>query len=237
MDSYSSKLIIFTGAGISSESGVSTFRGSPNSLWNNHDINRICNEITWERNFIEVHEFYNNLRSSMLSKEPNKGHEFIKELTDTYGSENVLLVTQNIDTLFEKVGLNPLHVHGRIDELNCTRCGEIWYKKDDFNIKNDRCPNRKCNSIKAIKPNVVFFNGQAPNYIKMWDIFNHTMNKNTLVLIIGTSGEVISISDLIANTPCKKVLCNLEVSKNIDDSIFDKVYYNKISSSIKKIKE
>ena len=108
--------------------------------------------------------------------------------------------------MLERVGIEPLHVHGELTKMECESCGYSWdigYK--EFDITKDRC--LKCNSLKAVRPKVVFFGGTAPNYPDMWSLLGYTMSADTICIVIGTQGNVISIEGNFANTPCKKILC------------------------------
>ena len=214
------RLIFFSGAGLSQPSGISTFRDS-DGLWENHNVEDICNEKTWKKNFELVHDFYNKRRTQLNEVEPNIAHNTIKEIIDKIGSENVYNLTQNVDDLFSRLDCPNTQLHGELTKMECTACGNIWeigYKS--FNITEDRCT--KCNSLKGVKPHIVFFYGQAPNYSIMYDAFDHLYNKDTIVVIIGTMGNVVPIQHYIQNKPCKKILCNMEESPHINENDFEK---------------
>ena len=116
------KLIIFSGAGISAESGINTFRDT-NGLWENHSIKEICSEYTWKQNFEAVHSFYNQRRVQLSEVQPNNAHKVVATLKKQYG-EDCYVITQNVDDLFERVGCKDvLHVHGELGKMECTACG------------------------------------------------------------------------------------------------------------------
>jgi len=230
------KIIIFSGAGLSAPSGISTFRGDT-GLWNDMDVDVVCNQRTWKANANAVHDFYNSMRTKLQSTEPSEGHNGIADIVQEYGKENVYVITQNIDNLLEKANADCLHVHGELTKMECEACGNRWdigYKEWDY--ENDRCP--KCDSKKAVRPGIVFFGGQAGMYSYMWRAFEHTMNKDSIVIIIGTAGNVVSVEENLIGTPCKKILCNLKPSGdiNVKKCAFDKVYYESIETGIDKIK-
>ena len=193
------KIFIFTGAGISAESGLSTFRGE-DGIWNNYDLNKVCNYNYLSSNVRnneirkEIFSFYQNLYELVCKAKPNKAHDVCYEIQQKYGIENVVIMTTNVDDLHEKSGAkNVLHLHGSINEMLCIACANIWaIKKIDF---QERCP--KCNS-RVTKPNVVFFGEYAPNYKKLYS-FLHPKNTNDkdILLVIGSSLEVISVDKLI----------------------------------------
>lgn len=227
------KIIIFSGAGISQPSGISTFRDS-NGLWENHKIEEICNENAWKNNFEAVHKFYNQRRTQLAEVQPNIAHKTVAKIIEKYGEENVINVTQNVDDLFERAGVEALHLHGDLTRLKCEACGHNWsVGHQAFNIETDRCS--KCNSLKAVRPDIVFFYGHAPNYIEMYKAFDYTMHKNSIVIVIGTMGNVVNISQMLWSTPCKKILCNMEESEYIKTDNFDAVYYESVETAIHKI--
>ena len=229
------KIIIFTGAGISSESGIRTFRDT-NGLWENHNIEEICTQSSWKRNFEIVHKFYNQRRVELGQVHPNKAHKIVADMKAMYG-DDCYVVTQNVDDLFERAGCDDvLHVHGELSKMECTACGCIWdigYKA--FNIEIDRCP--KCNSLKDVKPYIVFFGGHAANYRKMYEIFESAHHKDSIAVVVGTMGNVINIESLLEYKLCKKILNNLEPSEYIDEALFEKVYYENATTALDKIKE
>lgn len=195
------KILIFAGAGISAESGLSTFRDK-DGLWTKYDINKVCTYRTLlaakddldKRKYI--FDFYNDIRKSIHTAIPNKAHIEIASWQKKYGTDRVKIVTANIDDLFEKAGCEEVvHVHGDIQNMLCIGCGNIW-KVSEAGYKHDeRCP--RCNS-RQTKPNVVFFGEQAPHYLTMQQIFNIKRRaENDLLLYVGSSQNVIPPSRLI----------------------------------------
>lgn len=236
MPKYDKKIIIFSGAGISQPSGIETFRDS-DGTWANKDVNVVCNEYTWKQNFQEVHDFYNERREQLDVVEPNIAHKTVAKIIEKYGKDNVFNITQNVDDLFERAGAEALHVHGSLTSMECIACGTKWeVGHQPFNTETDRC---KCNSLKGVRPDIVFFNGQAPKYADMWKAFNHTMNEDTIAVIIGTMGNVVSVEQMLFATPCKKILCNMAPSPDINTKKlnFNKVYYESIETAIHKIEQ
>jgi len=238
-------IIIFTGAGLSAESGISTFRDS-NGLWENHKIEDVCSEYSWKRNFDLVHDFYNQRRTQLKEVEPNEAHYNIQKIQEQYG-DKVKIITQNVDDLLERAGCkNVLHVHGELDKMECQNCAHIWnmnYKEwDTFKME---CPN--CSSDE-IKPFIVFFGGQAPNYKKMFKTFDSLYsNLNTILIVIGTMGNVVDIASIIGTNNSyysKKyikevevytILNNLEKSEYLPEELFDKIFYENATTATNKI--
>ena len=227
------KIIIFSGAGISQPSGIKTFR-DVDGLWEHHDIKEICHEKTWKKNFSLVHQFYNQRRQQLKEVVPNIAHETVKRIVDKYGKDNVYNITQNVDDLFERAGTQALHLHGDLTKMHCQACGHKWeIEYEEFNVDTDRCPS--CNSLKAIKPDIVFFEGSAPMYSYMYRAFEYALNPDTIVVIIGTMGSVTPIEKMLDKKPCKTILCNIEPSSDLPEKYFDKIYYEDIVTAITKI--
>lgn len=232
------KIIIFSGAGLSAESGISTFRDL-NGLWDNHKIEEICNEATWKQNFSAVHDFYNQRRVQLASVEPNEAHKTIKGLHDKFG-EDLFIITQNVDPLLERAGIpreNILHLHGFLTEMQCTACGNIWdIEYSEFNTETDRCP--KCNSLNGVKPNIVFFGGSAPMYTYLYRALDYLEHPLSKLVIIGTLGNVLPVDSFTQHIhKSKKILNNLEKSEYIDDSNFEHVFYEPATIALPKIEE
>jgi len=233
------KIVIISGAGISSESGISTFRGN-NGLWENHKIEEVANYLTWKQNFDLVHKFYNERRAKLKEVEPNYGHYFFTSLTNKYKVQHF---TQNVDDLLERSGHpkedspnSPLiHLHGFLTEMHCEDCGYIWnvgYNK--FDGGDDQCPN--CPSKMAIKPNVVFFNQSAPMYAYLWDALD-SIEENDIIIIAGTMGNVLPIEPMLRPLNCKKILNNLEPNISINDDIFDLVLYKPLTKAVPEMED
>lgn len=219
------KIVILSGAGISAESGISTFRDS-DGLWEKHNINEICMAgcLNWNRE--NTLAFYDKRREDLKDKEPNLAHIMISQLQKKY-PEKIAIITQNVDDMFEKAGCeNILHVHGFLKELSCMKCSfikEIGYEKQN---RDELCPT--CNAY--LRPNIVFFGEPAPRYS---DLYIH-MEDCKLFVCIGTSGAVINV-DMLAQWAEYNILNNLEYSNLINDTYFDEVYYEKATIAVPRI--
>ena len=235
LDEFDRKIVILTGAGLSSPSGIKTFRGD-DGLWNGYKVDEVCNIDTWKRNFEKVHKFYNELRNNIKIAKPNKGHKGIAEviskygLFKAYGGGEVIPITQNIDDLLERAGIEEvMHVHGKIQDMHCQDCGQIFtWGWRDFIPYKDVCPT--CKS-KWVKPSIVFFGESAPMYSYMKRAFEALKNPMSIFIVIGTSGKVVNLNRVL-DYPCKKILCNLEASSEIDHTKFDKVYFTSVEDAI-----
>lgn len=189
------KLVVFSGAGMSAESGISTFRDS-NGLWENYDIQQVATPEAWERNPALVQRFYNERRKNILEAQPNEAHQYIAKLQDHY---DVQVITQNIDDLHERAGSqNVLHLHGNIrlakssgpDAQYTTQFYEVNGWKLD--LEQDFCPNGY-----PLRPHVVWFGEAVPAYeeairlVQSADIF----------IVIGSTLSVYSVAALVHEIP------------------------------------
>ena len=176
------RIVFLTGAGISQESGIPTFR-SETGLWNNHPVEDVATIEAFQKNPDYVHDFYNQMRPSLFEKQPNPAHLSITKLQNNYDAE-VHIITQNIDTLHEKAkSKNIYHIHGSINELVCQNCGHIITTWSDASTET-QCP--QCETQGFIKPNIVFF-GETPLYM---DKAEHLLRTCDLFISVGTSGVV-----------------------------------------------
>jgi len=229
------RIVILSGAGLDAPSGIQTFRGE-GGLWNGSKIEDICNELVWKENIKLFHEFYNERRVHLGNVNPNPAHYAIKKIIDKYGKENVYNITQNVSDLFERIDCETLHLHGELTKMSCEECGNIWdIKYNTFDVEKDICP--ECHSSKAIRPNIVLFNGPAPMYAYLKRAIDYLNNPDSIIVVIGTMGNVVPINRYIKNKPCKKILCNIEPSIDLPESMFDDIYYESVDTAILKIEK
>ena len=178
------RIVILTGAGISSESGIPVFR-QETGLWEEHKVEDVATPEGFYRNKDLVHNFYNERRDASIKAQPNEGHKAIARLQKYWQEHggNVFLVTQNIDNLHEKGGSNQVcHMHGELLSLLCEKCGH----RHSFNLHSSVdsiCP--KCKE-KSMRPDIVFF-GEMPYFM---DEIESELLKCSLFVSIGTSGVV-----------------------------------------------
>ncbi|MDC4794825.1 SIR2 family NAD-dependent protein deacylase [Acinetobacter baumannii] len=192
---HMTKLVVFSGAGMSAESGISTFRDS-NGLWENYDIQQVATPEVWERNPALVQRFYNERRKNILEAQPNEAHQYIAKLQDYY---DVQVITQNIDDLHERAGSqNVLHLHGNIrlakssgpDAQYTTQFYEVNGWKLD--LEQDFCPDGY-----PLRPHVVWFGEAVPAYeeairlVQSADIF----------IVIGSTLSVYPVAALVHENP------------------------------------
>jgi NAD-dependent deacetylase len=221
------ELIVFSGAGLSAESGLPTFRGA-NGLWEGIPIRTVCDIETWRDNFEAVHNFYDARREAGAKAEPNEAHRTIAAWQKAWLGRTHLL-TQNIDRLLERAGCTDvIHLHGDIRLLWCVDCGHEW------EIKNNRydrkgCPS--CASAYSVKPGVVFFGEKAPRYNDLYDIVADLRAEDT-VIVIGTSGTVLPADRLFAHSKAYSILVNLEPGEQMDEKAFSERRYGPATHQI-----
>ena len=228
------KILFFSGAGLSADSGLSTFRDA-NGLWDRYNIDEVCDYRTWKQNYELVHEFYSARREEYKDAKPNKMHEMIADIQKMY-PDSTTIITQNVDTLLEKAGCKDvMHVHGRIDYIHCVHCFEKIYIEDEF--KHDIVCKCGC---KKFKPSIVFFNEAAPLYRDMYRAFE-SLSRGDMVVVVGTNGSVVPIDMILGDkkSGCKadRILCNLEKSEYIDEANYDFVFYEKAADAAGKIRD
>ena len=202
-------IVILTGAGISAESGLATFRAS-DGLWNNHRVDDVATVEGFARNPAYVHDFYNELKQELQKAEPNEAHLAITRLQKEYPA-NIYVITQNVDTLHEKAKNNNIfHIHGVINQAICLNCGHILEGFGDVDTETI-CKN--CNIQGMMKPNIVFF---GENLLYM-DEVDSLLRKCDLFLSVGTSGVVFPAASFVQTAKyygATTIEFNLETTSN-----------------------
>ena len=179
------KVVILTGAGISAESGLQTFRDS-DGLWEGYDIYEVATPEAWDRNPALVQEFYNMRRKSVLEANPNDAHVALVKLEEKY---DVTIVTQNIDDLHERAGsTNVIHLHGIITKAQSSKNPNLLYDIDGWELKMGEC----CALGSQLRPHVVWFGEAVP----MMETAAKISSKADIFLIIGTSLAVYPAASL-----------------------------------------
>ena len=224
------RIFILTGAGISAESGLATFR-SANGLWNNHKVEDVASIEGFERNPALVHDFYNNLKTEVQEVEPNSAHLAISKLQDNYPAE-INIITQNVDTLHEKAGnRNVYHIHGQINQAVCLNCGHVLETWGDVDTETV-CPN--CQVSGMMKPNIVFF---GENLLYM-DKVESLLRQCDLFVSIGTSGVVYPAAGFVQSAKyygADTMEFTLETTSN--NYLFDKHIYGKAGETFPRFVE
>lgn len=199
------RLVVLTGAGISAESGLRTFRGN-DGMWEHENIEDVCTPDALRRDPKRVKDFYNFLRKGLPNHQPNAAHLALAELEERLGDE-FLLVTQNVDDLHERAGSKRvLHMHGDLMKLRCTGSGE-----HEFSFTGEETLETKCPICGAkTRPDIVFF-GEVPLYM---DQIQDALRECDEFVYIGTSSVVYPAAGFksFAKSFGAKVTClNLEI--------------------------
>lgn len=215
------RTIFFSGAGLSADSGVPTFRG-PGGIYRNRPVEEWLTGENYSREPFrsEIDAWYDARRQHLSRCEPNAAHHGITEYARRH--PETIVITQNVDDLLERAGLpedKVIHVHGSIVHLRCRSCGNrirIGYHRDP----EASCAAGGCGGI--LRTDVVLFGEMAPLYREMWQTLAEQGPDDALV-VIGTHGSVIGIGETARNLPGLRILNNLHASETIDESAFDVV--------------
>ncbi|PHS34385.1 MAG: NAD-dependent deacetylase [Sulfurovum sp.] len=200
------KIYILSGAGLSAESGIKTFRDH-DGLWENHSVEEVCSVEGWERDRQKVSDFYDARRADLENKEPNAAHIALANLKKTYPN-NIVMLTQNVDDLLERAGCpEVIHLHGTLTDLRCESCKtefEVGYESQE----GKQCP--ECHSDN-VRHNVVMFGEDAPKYA----FLNVLTRAADMLVVLGTSGQVINTASL-AQAVKNSIISNLDADPSID---------------------
>ncbi len=183
-------LVVLTGAGMSAESGIRTFRDM-GGLWEEFDVMEVASPRAWENNPELVMRFYNERRKKLFEAEPNPGHKGLVELEKYF---NVHIITQNVDDLHERAGSkNVLHLHGELKKARSTADPSLIYEMDSWELKiGDRCEKGS-----QLRPHIVWF-GEAVHAIQDAALICQTAE---IFVVIGTSLNVYPAAGLIDYAP------------------------------------
>lgn len=175
-------IVILTGAGISAESGLATFRGE-DGLWEGHHVEDVATPEAFNRNPALVQRFYDLRRNALTTVQPNAAHKALARLDRLWPGE-LLIITQNVDDLHERAGTQRLlHMHGELTSALCLACNERMYWDQPLG-DHPACLN--CGSFGSLRPDIVWF-GEMPYHM---DQIETALNNADLFLSIGTSGAV-----------------------------------------------
>jgi len=212
------RIVILTGAGLSAESGLGTFRGA-DGLWDHFNIEEVATPEGFARNPVKVHDFYNMRRGWLKAAKPNAAHHALARLEQAHSGE-VLTVTQNIDGLHEAAGTKHLiHMHGELGRALCARCGTSMPWASDLSL-TIACP--VCHKAGFLRPDVVWF-GEMPREMER---ITEALGRCDLFVSVGTSGAVYPAAGFVAearNAGAHTVELNLDPSDGA--SLFTETRY------------
>lgn len=189
------RIVVFTGAGVSADSGISTFRDS-DGLWANYRIEDVCTPEALRNNRAQVIEFYNMRRRESLTKSPNAGHKAIAEMEQW---ADVCVVTQNVDNLHEQAGSSRvLHLHGELMKLRSERNPDLIY---DINDGWEQDLDARAEDGALLRPHIVFFGESVP----MFDAACKIVESADILIVVGTSLAVYPAASLVYYVRDRKV--------------------------------
>jgi NAD-dependent deacetylase len=184
------KIVALTGAGISAESGLATFRGS-DGLWEGHRVEDVASPEGWARNPELVLDFYNQRRAAARAAQPNAGHLALVALEQDF---DVVIITQNVDDLHERAGSsNVMHLHGKLFESRSTRYEDLVYPMTSDRIELGDL----CEKGHQLRPNIVWFGEQVP----LMELAADEAATADIFLVVGTSLQVYPAANLVHYAP------------------------------------
>jgi NAD-dependent deacetylase len=218
-------IVVLTGAGISAESGISTFRAA-DGLWENHPVEQVASPEGFASNPQLVHEFYNQRRSQLLSEQtkPNPAHTALAKFEHDFPGK-FLLITQNIDNLHERAGSeNLVHMHGELLKMRCMNSLIVYDIRENISF-DTHC--RCCRSAGNLRPHIVWF-GEMPFHMNQ---INKALESCELFVAIGTSGNVYPASGFYQTAKIRRAH-TVELNLEETGSGFDQHIYGRASQTV-----
>ena len=213
------KVCILTGAGISAESGIKTFRDA-DGLWEGHDVQQVASPQGWTQDMDLVLDFYNKRRAQLKDVKPNLGHTDLKRLESKY---NTVIITQNVDNLHERAGSsNIIHLHGELTKVRSIKSRELIYKWDNDLNRGDLCEEGH-----QLRPHIVWFGEQVP----MLETAINEIVDCDVCMVIGTSMQVYPAASLVSYLPKHAQVFYIDPQPALNYEL------NSISSRLEVIKE
>lgn len=187
------KIVFFTGAGMSEESGIPTFRTGENSIWDKYDPDVYCHVKSWSKHKEKMLDFGNELRQIIEKCLPNDGH---KQIANLEKDHDVIIITTNVDDLHERAGsTNVIHIHGSLFESRSSLDPKLIYPlKQDINIGD------KCCKGSQLRYNIVMF-GEMPYNL---NIAKKNIDEADMLIVVGTSLNVYPAASLVLDSVCTK---------------------------------
>jgi len=184
------KLVVLSGAGISQESGIKTFRDA-DGLWNKYRIEEVASPVAWRREPQMVLDFYNMRRKQLYEVDPNAAHYELAKLEEEY---KVQIITQNVDDLHERAGsTNVLHLHGELKKVRSTVDENLVYLLDGWELKLGDL----CDKGSQLRPHIVWFGEPVPNIMTATSM----VQEADIFLVVGTSLKVYPAAGLLQYVP------------------------------------
>lgn len=221
------KLVVLTGAGISAESGLKTFRDA-GGLWEGHDVTEVATPEAWAKDPHLVQKFYNERRKQALSAQPNLAHEILAQLEEHF---EVQVITQNVDDLHERAGSsNVLHLHGELSKIRSTLDESLIYDCKGWEINMGDL----CEKGSQLRPHIVWFGEAVP---MMEPAIEQSLSAD-IFLVVGTSLQVYPAAGLVQYTPSDCPVYVVDPSKPSGNLGRNTTYIEeKASSGMNKVRE
>jgi NAD-dependent deacetylase len=220
-------IFILTGAGLSAESGLGTFRDK-GGIWSKFDPMKLATPSAFARSPDDVHAFYNMRRQNLLAAEPNEAHQALARLEEGLaGHGRLFLVTQNIDDLHERAGAqHVIHMHGELLKARCTACTSATPWHENLSV-NHSCP--RCGETGTLRPDVVWF-GEVPLYL---DAIDNVLAQADLFVSIGTSGSVYPAAGFVEQAKELGIrTCEINLEPSDNARLFDETYYGPATQTV-----
>jgi NAD-dependent deacetylase len=224
------RIFILTGAGVSAESRLGTFRDKKaDGIWSRFDPMTLATPEAFARDPQKVHEFYNARRRNLIAASPNPAHVALAAMENALAErgDHPTLVTQNIDDLHERAGsMNVIHMHGELLRARCVACDRLTIWRRDI-TEADSCP--ACGEANALRPHVVWF-GETPLYLNEIDA---ALNEADMFASIGTSGSVYPAAGFVAKARALGIR-TFEINMDRSDNVaqFDETRYGPASEAV-----
>lgn len=213
------KLVVLTGAGMSAESGIATFRDA-NGLWEGHDIMEVASPEGFANNPELVLDFYNKRRAQLKEVQPNLGHYNLKKLEEYF---NVSIITQNVDDLHERAeSSNIIHLHGELRKVRSTKNENLIYNWEEDIKLGDLCELQS-----QLRPHIVWFGEDVP----MIENAILEVEKADVVIIIGTSMQVYPAAGLVNYAPKNTPIYFIDPKPSVDNNDFNNLIIIQAGSS------
>lgn len=212
------RLVVFSGAGISAQSGLKTFRDS-DGLWESYHVYDVATPEAWVKDPKLVMQFYNERRYQVYNAKPNRAHELVALLEDHY---DVQVITQNIDDLHERAGSSKvLHLHGEITKCRSTTDESLVYHCNHWEMKYGE----RCEKGSLLRPHIVWFGEPVPNITKAFDY----VKRADIFLIVGTSLQVYPAAGLLDVVSNKAKVVYIDPKPKQTDRIVEHIPLDAVS--------
>lgn len=220
-------LVVLSGAGMSAESGIPTFRDM-GGLWEKYDVTEVASPQAWAKDPELVLRFYNERRKKLLESHPNEGHKILAELEKVY---DVQIITQNVDDLHERAGSSKVfHLHGELRKVRSTKNASLIYDLNGWELKSGDL----CDEGSQLRPHIVWFGEEVPGIPEAQKM----VHKADLFLVVGTSLNVYPAAGLASIIPDNVPIYVIDPGQpNIVTSQPITIIKEKASAGLKKLKE